>query len=146
MKATLIKKHGIYMLLQNSIIIASSDKNFNGDLFLSEQNCNEIFGVVDVEKLAEEETIHNEFNSEKSFIKGFNKAMELNKNKMFSFKDIQDFINNENPSQYPYIAVNLERKLNEWDVEILTDICGDKVYAVPEYVLDEEGYLILKKL
>lgn len=49
-------------------------------LKLSKQNCDEIFGVVDVEKLAEEydpnyaiTDISNGFH----FIEGFNKAMEL---------------------------------------------------------------------
>jgi hypothetical protein len=33
----------------------------------------------------------------------------------------------------------------EIEVEIVMDICGDKVYAVPELKLDENGCLILKK-
>jgi len=34
----------------------------------------------------------------------------------------------------------------EWDVEIVMDICGDKVYAVPEPALDENGCLILRRI
>ena len=63
---------------------------------LSVKNCDEIFGIIDVEKLAEEE--YREFptnpkdkpdwhynrdtnchRKRKAYIKGFNKAMELNK-------------------------------------------------------------------
>jgi len=51
---------------------------------LSKQNCDEIFGVVDVEKLAEEEypTIGKRIKSiptynQEGFIKGFKKALEL---------------------------------------------------------------------
>ena len=34
----------------------------------------------------------------------------------------------------------------EWDVEIVMDICGDTVYAVPEPALDENGCLILRRI
>lgn len=37
-------------------------------------------------------------------------------------------------------------KQNEWDVEIITEICGDKVYTVPEYILDEDGHITLKAI
>jgi hypothetical protein len=64
---------------------------------LSKQNCEEIFEVVDVEKLAEYSVqevkesnvdfylrdVYREF-----FIEGFNKAMELNKDKRFTSRDM----------------------------------------------------------
>lgn len=37
-------------------------------------------------------------------------------------------------------------KETEWQVEIVMDICGDKVYAVPEPALDRQGCLILKRI
>ena len=64
---------------------------------LSKQNCDEIFGVVDVEKLAEEYCTHEPKNSKElrdvnliklGFRDGFNKAMELNKDKVFTEFDI----------------------------------------------------------
>jgi len=51
---------------------------------LSKQNCDEIFGVVDVEKLADSifekessNTLHPQYQMRNTFILGFNKAMEL---------------------------------------------------------------------
>ena len=93
MKATLIKENDFYYLFKDKKIIAEIDghplKSITGKL--SKQNCDEIFGVVDVEKLAEEydpnyaiTDISNGFH----FIEGFNKAMELNKDKLFTSSDI----------------------------------------------------------
>ena len=60
---------------------------------LSKQNCDDIFGVIDVEKLAEEydpnyaiTDISNGFH----FIEGFNKAIELNKDKLFTLEDMRN--------------------------------------------------------
>jgi hypothetical protein len=87
MKATLIYRGGgDYKLYVNETTYATTSNSPYKKL--SKQNCDEIFRVVDVEKLAKEETIQNEFNSEKSYIKGFNKAMELNKDKLFTEFDI----------------------------------------------------------
>jgi hypothetical protein len=64
---------------------------------LSKQNCDEIFGVVDVEKLAEEyaRTAHDIMDEPYQnglfygFMAGFNKSMELNKDKVFILEDIK---------------------------------------------------------
>jgi hypothetical protein len=58
---------------------------------LSKQNCDEIFGVVDVEELADEHYKENKSNyiTYKSFKDGFNKAMELNKDKVFTLEDMK---------------------------------------------------------
>jgi len=65
---------------------------------ISKQNCDEIFGVVDVEKLAEEDAKFKEnFVIESSqvapyrlgFRNGCNKAMELNKDKQFTLEDMK---------------------------------------------------------
>ncbi len=97
MKAKLIKNHYGYTYFladENGDGIATSD---NGNL--SKQNCDEIFGVFDVEKLAEEcaETAHTmdelyENGLFYGFVSGFNKAMELNKDKLFTVEDIRKAI------------------------------------------------------
>jgi len=86
MKAKL-KKHidGDYTLTLNN------PKEYQYPLpYLSKQNCDEIFGVVDVEKLFNEvdETIDFHEFCFSSFKLGFNKAMELNKDKQFTSRDM----------------------------------------------------------
>ena len=87
MKAKLIKRDIDYCLYNESEeTIAASWANVTGKK-LSQSNCDALFGVVDVEKLAEKEypTFNLELNlttsfntlAQAPFIKGFNKAMEL---------------------------------------------------------------------
>lgn len=68
---------------------------------LSKQNCDEIFGVVNIEKLiSEADTSHlslytsdaNQFMFDEGFKIGFNKAIELNKDKEFTKDDIRNAI------------------------------------------------------
>jgi hypothetical protein len=68
---------------------------------LSKQNCDEIFGVINVEKLAKEDAdlrFPNQGDEESwlarnsGVVWGFNKAMELNKDKVFSLEDIKKAI------------------------------------------------------
>ena len=104
MKAVLFKKaEGWYNLFQDNIGIGSTHSELQG-YKLSKQNCDEIFGVIDVEKLAEEwvfetnghkwsnndDTIGDNFASYKE---GFNKALELNEDKVFTLDDIKKSIN-----------------------------------------------------
>ena len=100
MKAKLIKENGKYYL---------DGDNLPNPRRLNLDNCDEIFGVINVEKLAEEKfrllelTNHisdsyvGEENNQllghrKTYIKGFNKAMELNKDKLFTVEDIKKAI------------------------------------------------------
>jgi hypothetical protein len=85
MKAKLNKVDNGYVLLVDNIMYATDNDK------LSKQNCDEIFGVVDVEKLAEErfgKSLHHA-NSRACFREGFNKAMELNKDKVFTKEDMR---------------------------------------------------------
>jgi len=67
---------------------------------LSKQNCNEIFNVVDVEKLAStrlsirfnENSGYHKFVFVEAYKEGFNKAMELNKDKLFTVDDMKKAI------------------------------------------------------
>lgn len=104
MKTKLIKvDKGYYNLEDEKGNVLGTSYQFNstiGDVLkykLSKQNCDEIFGVVDVEKLAEEcaETAHTmdelyENGLFYGFISGFNKHAELNKDKVFTLEKFID--------------------------------------------------------
>jgi hypothetical protein len=100
MKAKLFKNNkGDYYLIdptkgtdandEGFLLGSSRETNFQK---LSKQNCDEIFGAVDVEELAEEETKKYATLTPKSFkhgfMYGFNKAMELNKDKVFTLEEV----------------------------------------------------------
>jgi hypothetical protein len=90
MKATLIRKaEGWYNLYQDKIGIGSTHSELQG-YKLSKQNCDEIFGVIDVEKLADTICIRTteSFAIREVWKDGFNKAMELNKDKQFTSRDM----------------------------------------------------------
>ncbi len=99
----LIKVDDIYTLMDGDKMIASSDSDFQTDyevMKLSKENCNEIFGVVDINKWANEK-VDNRFNETDGYHKfvyvdgivdGFNKAMELNKDKLFTLEDMRKAI------------------------------------------------------
>ena len=62
---------------------------------LSKQNCDELFGIVDVEKLADEYIVvkpkyreHEHNLAVSAYKEGFNKAMELNGDKQFTLEDV----------------------------------------------------------
>ena len=92
------------MLLEGDIIIASSDKNFNGEFYLSKENCDEIFGVVNLDQIkidyinqelkgCDEETREKyysfaEYDGE-IYIRGIEKGMELNKDKVFTLEELR---------------------------------------------------------
>ena len=83
-------------------------------------------------------------------IQCFNKAMELNKDKLFTLEDMMNCWNKalkfqEHKETLGEFIQSLQQP-TEIEVEIVMDICGDKVYAVPELKLDENGCLILKKI
>lgn len=90
MKATLTRKaDGWYNLYQDNVGIGSTHSELQG-YKLSKQNCDEIFGVLDVDKLFNEvdETIDFHEFCFSSFKLGVNKAMELNKDKQFTLEDV----------------------------------------------------------
>jgi hypothetical protein len=119
MKAKLIKTDVNYLLEDSKgvVIGSTSTKEINK---LSKQNCDEIFGVVDVEKLAEESWGDKISSPYHSYIEGFNKAMEL--------------------YQPTEIEVEIETTMRP--------VWGDESSMRATYVkkLDSEGCLILKKI
>jgi hypothetical protein len=134
---------------------------------LSKQNCDEIFGVVDVEKLADE--LYNghamavDWQLEKSGFKtGFNKAMELNKDKQFTLDDIRmaivygerhrDMDAGKIPYQPFFEFIPSLQQPTEIEVEIEMETCSmnpldlDCNEIIKRPKLDSDGYLILKQL
>ena len=124
MKAILNKVDNGYVLLVDNIMYATDNDK------LSKQNCDSLFGVVDVEKLAEEwydgngKSIYTDYNTMPSFIAGFNKAMELNQ-----------------PTE---IEVEIEMQC----LDPNCDGANRKGICIPgnKPKLDENGCLILKKV
>jgi hypothetical protein len=82
------------------------------------------------------------------------KLVDLRKYKLFTVEDVKKAFNagwvqrhNEEGSHYKNMEILIQslQQPTEIEVEIEMDICGDKVYAVPEPKLNENGCLILKK-
>jgi hypothetical protein len=153
---------------------------------LSKQNCDEIFGVVDVEKLAQDyansqcEDLHDElgktgaewgWETALDFKNGFNKAMELNKDKQFTEDDLRKAIRFGFNGAYGYLTGEkgtIEKQSDNYilsiqqpteiEVEIKMEPCfydsslggfstsytEDKPKEQPK--LDKDGCLILKKI
>lgn len=188
MKATLIKENDFYYLVKNNKIIAEINghplKSITGKL--SKQNCDEIFGVVNVNKLAEEEYDEQAESFENSlvdpifdtsrflvvgFIEGFNKAIELNKDKQFTLgdmkrafncgRDLESIDRFEDWRTFTHFINSLEPTEIEVEIEMETKkqlVNGYKnqpdnvigFVAAVEYILspklDSDGCLILKKI
>jgi hypothetical protein len=136
---------------------SSRETNFKK---LSKQNCDEIFGVVDVEKLADEITKEYATLTPKAFkrgvVLGINKAMELNKDKVFTIEDCKKLMKS---ASYGWFEKDFDKHIQslqqptEIEVEIEMQCCGN--YSPPcnincEYggkpKLDSEGCLILKRV
>lgn len=126
---------------------------------LSHENCDEIFGVVNVEKLVEEEyfkfdqetrVVHRR-QLQESLASMFNKATELNKDKVFTLEDLENFrkfqIQEQNFSK-SCLNVWLQSLQQPTEIEVEIEmIPGMRVNGIqkPFPVKDSEGCLILKK-
>jgi hypothetical protein len=150
-----------------------SGDNLPDNYVLSKQNCDSLFGVIDVEKLAQEFLEKHKFASSHiaditSFKYGFNKAMDLNKDKVFTQQDMQDCwdtaervgrlkeIGMDSPDWIEFeeykkqiqqpteidVVIVLEEKYG-WD---LHSTPPQKEFSHLEPKLDSEGQLILKKI
>ncbi len=148
---------------------------------LSKENCDKVFGVADVEKLASEYAKEANDISAKYGVKvfgdnnytpfkdGFNKAMELNKDKVFTLEDIKTAIDKAKQGHieetyvgygrpthptfvlddlsYDEIIQSLQQPM-EIEVEIEQVLVQSSIQgeAIWRYKLDENLCLILKKL
>jgi hypothetical protein len=187
MKAKLIKidKDNYTLFDEKGIPIGTTPNVLSNNTFskLSKQNCDEIFGVVSVEKLAEEyknkkgsiSTTELEDEIFKlGFKDGFNKAMELNKDKLFTLEDIKKAINlayviGKSDDTYQecekFVCEQLQSIKQPTEIEVEIEMekivdetkvmgavkgvkgSGDKITtykSVPK--LDSQGNLILKKI
>jgi hypothetical protein len=133
---------------------------------LSKQNCDEIFGVVDVEGLAEEETKKYATLTPKSFKRGFmygfNQAIELNKDKVFTLGDVEmamrivfDWSEGDNHPDCTSLNELLDkfrslRQATEIEVEIKMEKTPVRMPGIMVFTktpkFDPEGCLTLKKL
>jgi len=161
MKAKLIKVNDYYYLRESYKSDNDGSQcertlgttNSQGELGkLSKQNCDEIFGVVDVEKLADEvnETIDFHEFCFTSFKLGFNKAMELNKDKVFTLSNLRKAFNSlENHPNRTFTELVALLQPAEIEVEIVTEefeSYDEILNRVKKPILDTEGCLILKKI
>jgi hypothetical protein len=174
MKAKLIKDHQEYMLINDKrFVIATTDVSIlkvTDKMKLSKQNCDSLFGVVDVEKLADfyganaKGSVDFKFGSAQGFEDGFNKAMELNKDKVFTVEDMIEAmtLNRKNLWSQEEVIAHFTKQPTEIEVEIVMEKVVDetKMIGVVKGVkgsgnkittyksvpkLDENGCLILKK-
>jgi len=132
---------------------------------LSKQNCDEIFGVIDVEKLADELKVgisYKEYDHliKRGIIVGFNKAMELNKDKVFTLEDMRiayndgmanvdsdgDYIDRPDDDFIDTIATIQQPTEIEVEIEMESIGIGDKYTPEPKPLLDSLEQLILKKI
>jgi hypothetical protein len=169
MKAKLIKDDDGYSLFirhensTNREFIASTSGMYV-DYKLSKQNCDELFGVINIEKLADKYFSDKPENvSERiGFKVGFIAAMALNKDKVFTIEDmirISEFVKIIAQSE-PHITakelvssyVQSLQQPTEIDVVIEMETCSmnpldlncDEIIERPK--LDSEGCLILKRV
>ena len=185
MKAKLIKKDDDYFLevefwypkyIQPSII-ANTFVKPKGEVYdLCRKNCDEIFGVVDVNKLATQHLIdkncvslHTSWQgyNENTYKEGFNKAMELNKDKVFTLEDVESAMRcmisqeifygetHEETQQMRQTYIKsyidfLAKEPTEIEVEVEMELNMNGKNAIDRSVyipkLDSEGCLILKKI
>ena len=105
MKGKLIKTEVNYLLEDDKGVVIASTSLKNVGNRLSKENCDEIFGIVDIEKLAKQKfpNVDNddyEYDSEwqmlsdeykkRGFIQGVKEILELNKDKLFTVEDMKE--------------------------------------------------------
>lgn len=159
MKAKLIKTENGYGLEGVEIIaFYSSKRPVHNHYKLSKQNCDEIFGVVDVEKLAMGYDLYEKINfvgQTRAYIAGFNKAMELNKDKLFTYNQMVSAITESSISlRLPSLIIQdlqsteIEVEIEMECLDINCDGVNRKGICIPgdKPKMDSEGNLILKKI
>jgi len=162
MKAKLIKTGNDYLLRDMSGEVLAITNGTTEGRKLSKQNCDSLFGVIDVEKLAKEKYPNDGYADttliQKGFIKGFNKAVSLNKDKVFTLEDIKkaysqgelDALKTGSYSEKENEYIQSLQQTTEIEVEIeMEDIRlpwgANESYIESKLKLDKNKCLILKK-
>jgi len=159
MKAKLIKTGSDYLLRDMGGDVLAITKGTTEGRKLSKQNCDDIFGVIDVEKLAEDFAKYHSIyptaqdDTEYGFKNGFNKAMELNKDKVFTLEDMMNCWNKALKFQdyketFGKYIQSLQQP-TEIEVEIVTEefeSYNKNLDIIKKPILDSSGCLILKKI
>lgn len=148
-KYKLIKRNDHYDLFEKTRFISTTDCEKGTSNKLSKKNCDELFGIVDVEKLTDELKIGTTWKSLEHLVKrgiiiGFNKKAELDKDKLFGVKEVVELckILLSNPIEkcgktYQELTDNYIQSLQQpKEIEVTFD---------PEEK-DSDGCLILKKI
>jgi hypothetical protein len=154
MKGKLIKTGNDYLLKDTNGEVLAITNGVTEGKKLSKQNCDEIFGVVDVEKLAMGYDLYEKINfvgQTRAYIAGFNKAMELNKDKVFTLEDmgnLWDFCVYNKGTFAEFTQPILQP--TEIDVEIEMEKTPVKMPGIMVFTkapkLDSNKCLILKKI
>ena len=164
MKGKLIKTDVNYLLEDDKGVVVASTSTKEGINGLTKQNCDEIFGVVDVVY----KQVRNGFDGViDSFTEAFGKqcikkTMELNKDKVFSEEDMRkayfDGYNDKDENRYFNPSKSLQQPV-EIEVEVVYErdcyssagrcdksTMSQCIICTPVYPLeDENGCLILRK-
>ena len=163
MKAKLIKTDSNYYLYVDGKIIASTEY-VEGKQKLSKQNCDELFGVFDVESWIKE-TLNDADVKDELMLKiskmclkaGFNKAMELNKDKVFTIEEMKAiFAFGHQVGMNTILAIQSQHspqplpkpdsdKLRDEVIQALLQPTEIEVTFIPDEK-DSEGCLILKRV
>jgi hypothetical protein len=164
MKTFLRKINGIYTLIKDGKMIASDDIDFQKDYELQKlsiENCNLIFGIFDVEKLAEDFAKNHSIypsakdDTEYGFKNGFNKALELNKDKKFSLEQVIEAMSLYKRNEFAMSKVlvivleepqDIEVEIEMAEVESYKDKMGNLRTEKTFPRVDKNGCLIIKKL
>jgi len=164
MKTFLRKINGIYTLMKDGKMIASDDIDFQKDYELQKlsiENCNIIFGIFDVEKLAEDFAKNHSIypsakdDTEYGFKHGFNKALELNKDKKFSLEQVIEAMSLYKRNEFAMSKVlvmvleepqDIEVEIEMAEVESYKDKMGNLRTEKTFPRVDKNGCLIIKKL
>ena len=155
MEGKLVKTGNDYILYSKDKTVLGITSGTMEGRMLSLKNCQAIENGYDLDELFDEvdESIDYQEFDFSSFKLGFKKALEILGGKKFSEEDMKKAIHFgaswreqlfNGTTKTSELFESLQQ--TEWDVEIVMDICGDKVYAVPEPALDENGCLILRRI